>query len=132
MLLGAVLLPVAALADGAGLRVTESGVGTAVVDRQLEGRAASFVEGTKVFFWTRVEGGSPGDRIHHVWMRDGKEISIGLGIGGAHWRTHSTKTLHPGSVGTWAVEARDADGKVLARAEFVCVSGEDEAAADTS
>jgi hypothetical protein len=74
-------------------------------------------------FWTLVVGGSAGDRISHVWLRDGEEmLAVGLAIGGPHWRTWSNKTLHTGSAGSWAVEARDAEGRVLARDEFTCVA----------
>ena len=102
-----------------GLRVAESGVGTAVEARELKGKATSFPEGSSVSFWTRVVGGQAGDRIVHVWIHDGKETSIGLSIGGSHWRTHSTKRLHPGLGGNWVVEARSSDGRVLAREEFI-------------
>ena len=91
--------------------------------RVLKGKAASFPEGTQVYFWTRVVGGSDGDRIHHVWIHGGKEVLIGLSIGGEHWRTYSNKMLHPGSAGEWAVEARNGDGEVLARQEFGCTVG---------
>ena len=109
--------------EGSGPSVTEYGVGTSVVDRMLGGKAESFPEGTRVYFWTRVVGGSDGDRIHHVWIRDGKkEVMIGLNIGGTHWRTYSRKMLRPGSVGSWVVEARSAKGDVLARQEFSCTA----------
>lgn len=114
-------LTVAAAALAGGLAVDDSGVGTAVADRELEGRADRFDEGTKVAFWTRVSGGEPGDRIVHVWMREGEEVfSVELEAGGAGWRTWSTKTLFPGSAGRWVVEARDVQGQVLARHEFNC------------
>jgi hypothetical protein len=103
------------------MSVEAYGVGTGVVDRELEGEASQFAEGDKVWFWTRVVGGRQGDRIEHVWLRDGEEmLTVGLVIGGSHWRTWSNKLLHPGSGGAWAVEARDATGNVLARAEFAC------------
>jgi DUF2914 family protein len=52
-----------------------------------------------------------------VWLRDGKvEQSIRLRVGGASWHTYSTKTL--GRPGAWAVEARDEQGRALARADF--------------
>ena len=67
-----------------------------------------------------MTGGGPGDTIRHVWTREGKWMgSHELNIGGTHWRTQSRKTLW--GTGKWAVEARDADGNVLARAEFTCV-----------
>jgi hypothetical protein len=102
------------------LTISEHGVGTEVVDRELRGKAESFPEGTRVFFWTRVLGGEEGDRIHHVWIKNGKELKIGLNVGGSHWRTHSIKTLHEGSAGDWVVEARDYEGNVLAHQAFVC------------
>lgn len=67
----------------------------------------------------RVLGGSSGERIRHVWMRDGRiEQSIRLPLGASTWRTHSTKTI--GRPGAWAVEAQDEQGNVLARVEFTC------------
>jgi hypothetical protein len=109
-------------AEEGTLSVSEYGVGTDVVDLELKGKGDQFDEGTKVVFLTRVVGGTEGDRIRHVWFHDKEEVvSIGLTIGGAHWRTYSRKTLGPGSAGPWAVEARDSEDHVLARAEFTCV-----------
>jgi len=111
-----------ASAQESGLSVDAFGVGTKVVDHRLEGEADQFDEGTQVVFWTRVVGGSEGQRIRHVWLREGEEVvSIGLTIGGGHWRTYSKKTMYPGSAGKWVVEARDESDKVLARSEFTCV-----------
>jgi len=125
----AVLVIVAAVTAAApaitqeGIEVTEHGVGTGVENRALVGEATSFPEGSIVVFWTRVTGGADGDRIEHVWTGpDGKEVRIGLALGGPHWRTHSQKTLHPGSAGAWTVRAVDADGNSLAEAAFECVA----------
>jgi transcriptional regulator with XRE-family HTH domain len=99
------------------LEVTESGVGLRVVGTRLEGEGDRFRPGQRVTFVTRVLGGGAGEHIRHVWMRDGKvEQSIRLRVGGASWRTWSTKTL--GRPGAWAVEARDEQGRVLARADL--------------
>jgi len=107
------------------LSVTEFGVGTAVVNRQLQGKSDRFEEGAQVWFWTRVLGGEQGDRIRHVWLRDGVEVSsIELSVGGPHWRTQSRALLRLGSSGAWAVEVRDAQDRVLAREEFRVGSGE--------
>lgn len=123
--------PVVAQEDeGPTLSVPEYGVGTDVVDHELQGKSDRFEEGAKVVFWTRVVGGEEGDRIRHVWIHDGEEVlSIGLALGGPHWRTYSRKTLHAGSAGPWRVEARDADGHVLAAVDFTCV-GHDAGGAD--
>lgn len=99
------------------LEVAESGVGLRLVGTQLEGEGDRFRTGQRVTFATRVLGGRAGDSISHVWLREGKvEQSIPLRLGGARWRTHSTKTL--GRPGAWAVEARDAQGRVMARADL--------------
>lgn len=104
------------------LSITEYGVGTAVENLHLVGQSDRFTEGSQVSFWTRVRGGTRGDRIDHVWLRQGVEATrISLAIGSSNWRTHSTKTLYDGVAGDWAVEARDDAGRVLARSEFACV-----------
>jgi hypothetical protein len=106
------------------LDVSEFGVGTDVVDRQLVGQSNRFAVGARVVFWTRVIGGQRGDTIRHVWIREGRPIgTIELNIGAAHWRTQSRWTLRQGA-GQWAVEARDAQDQVLARAEFDCVAAD--------
>jgi cytoskeletal protein RodZ len=103
------------------LRIQQYGVGTGVESRQLRGESDRFSLGTKVAFFTRVEGGRAGDTVRHVWRHEGAQIaSIPLRVGGANWRTYSRKTMHAGSAGAWTVEAVDADGNVLARSRFDC------------
>jgi transcriptional regulator with XRE-family HTH domain len=115
------LEPIAKPADPNGPSIRDYGVGTGVENRQLVGERGRFHEGTQAWFWTHVKGADPGDRIHHVWLHDGVEAArVKLRIGGSSWRTHSAKTLWPGSSGEWVVEARDDAGRVLAREEFVC------------
>ena len=102
------------------LVVAESGVGLRLVGKRLEGDGDRFRSGQRVTFVTRALGGGAGESIRHVWLRDGKvEQSIPLRLGGASWRTYSTKTL--GRPGAWAVEARDEQGRVLARADLTVV-----------
>ena len=98
--------------------VIESGVGHRVVSSRLEGEGEPFEVGDVAWFQTRVIGGR-GAVIRHVWIFDGRaQQSIRLRVGADDWRTHSNKTLlKPGS---WTVEARDADGRVLASAALTC------------
>jgi hypothetical protein len=111
--------------EQAKLSISESGVGSGVEERSLVGVADRFRVGDQVWFWTRVTGGEDGDRIRHVWLQDGEEkLSVGLTLGGSHWRTWTRKTMHPGSAGAWTVEARDMAGNVLATTGFVCVAPE--------
>ena len=101
------------------LTVSEFGVGRRIVDRRIEGEGDRFDTGERVCFATRVIGGRRGDVVRHVWLYEGRiEQTITLRVGGPDWRTHSNKTL--GSAGSWAVEARDEAGGVLARAAFTC------------
>ena len=107
--------------EQATLAIPEFGVGSGVEERVLVGVSDRFEVGDQVWFLTRVTGGADGDRIRHVWLQDGEEkLSVGLTLGGPHWRTWTRKTLHPGSAGRWTVEARDEAGNVLATASFEC------------
>jgi cytoskeletal protein RodZ len=108
--------------EPSNLQVSESGVGTGVRNHQLIGRADLFSPGTPLVFWTRVLGGRPGDSIRHVWFHEGRAVMrADLEIGGPHWRTHSRLDLPERAIGSWAVEARGPDGRLLAHQEFQCV-----------
>jgi cytoskeletal protein RodZ len=114
--------PKADAAAAPHLLVTSSGVGTDVVDQQLVGRSDTFAVGTRVAFWTQVTGGRPGDTIRHVWSHHGRtEGAVDLQVGGPSWRTQSRRMLASWAEGDWVVEARDREGRVLARHEFRCV-----------
>ena len=105
----------------ARLVVTRVGVGTDVVDQQLVGRSDAFAVGTRIVFWTHVTGGRHGDTIRHVWSRQGSTAdAVDLPVGSPSWRTQSRRTLGAGAEGDWVVEARDPQGRVLARHEFRC------------
>ncbi len=117
------LAPALAHARDERLEVPEHGVGSAVEDGRLAGRASAFEEGDAVWFWTRVDGGRSGQAIRHVWLHGDREVhSVDLKVGSAQWRTWSRKTLRAGSAGHWSVEARDSYGRVLASEEFDCRS----------
>ena len=112
-----------AVEEAPTLNVPDFGVGTAVVDRRLVGESDRFEVGQRVWFWTRVLGGEPGDTISHAWIRNGRVVeTIELRVGASHWRTQSRKSFWEESSGAWAVEARDTLGRVLARSEFDVVA----------
>jgi cytoskeletal protein RodZ len=113
--------PAENVAGAPRLLVTRSGVGTDVVDQQLVGRSDTFAVGTRVAFWTQVTGGRPGDTVRHVWSHHGKAAgAVDLPVRGSSWRTQSRRLLAAGAEGDWVVEARDPEGRVLARHEFRC------------
>jgi cytoskeleton protein RodZ len=114
--------PAPAASRESSLAISESGLGTGIVNRRLVGQGDRFEEGTQVWFWTRTVGGQAGDAIRHVWIHEDRiRADMRLAVGGSHWRNYSRKTLRAGTVGPWRVEARDADDRVLATAEFTCV-----------
>ena len=104
-----------ATAGTSPITVPEFDLGRRIVGRRVEGRDEPFAVGEEVLFSTHVIGGQAGDTIRHVWIHEGRAVqSIGLRLGGPDWRTHSRKTLR--HAGAWTVEARDAQGRVLATA----------------
>ena len=105
------------------LRIVEFGVGKAVRDHRLVGPGERFREGSTVWFWTSVRGGQPGDKIHHVWLHEGRPIGVvELNVDGSEWRTQSHRSLPAGASGQWTVEARDGGGRVIAAMDFSCVA----------
>ncbi|HET9298309.1 MAG TPA: DUF2914 domain-containing protein, partial [Candidatus Polarisedimenticolaceae bacterium] len=107
------------------LKVQDSGVGTAVVNHRLVGRGDRFREGTVVWFWTSVAGGRSGDKIRHVWLHQGRSVAeVDLKLKSAQWRTQSRRPLPKGLTGNWTVEARDAEGHVMASTDFTCVAAD--------
>lgn len=109
--------PPRAAAPASKLEVVEAAVGRS---RKVETSVDRFRTGELAWFSTRVLGGRSGERIRHVWIRDGKTVwSKDLAIGAADWRTQTSKRLT--QPGAWTVEARDASGAALASASFVCV-----------
>ena len=106
---------------GSHLSISEAVLATGVENRVPISAGDTFEEGSRVYFFTWVAGGKVGDHITHVWIREEVEkFRINLDIGGPSWRTWSYKTMHPGSVGNWEVEARDEEGNVLETLSFEC------------
>ena len=101
------------------LSVMRFGVGSDVIDRELGGRADTFILGGSVVFWTHVSGGRPGDTIRHLWIYEGREMSsLALSVESPSWRTYSRHTLV--GTGVWVVELRDSEGRLLACQSFRC------------
>src|SRR5262245_7502472 len=70
--------------------VSAQGVGTRIVDHNLVGASDQFTEGDRVWYWTRIEGGTNGETIEHVWIHEGVEVNrVQVELGGPHWRTHT-------------------------------------------
>lgn len=112
-LMGLVAPPVAAQASA------EVALGTAVVDRMIEGAGDEFSsEVGTLFLWSRVSG-AEGTTIQHVWIHGPHEDVVNLTIDGSPWRTWSSRRIPPEWTGEWRVEVRDAEGTVLETQRFI-------------
>jgi hypothetical protein len=127
LLLGAISLALSAQEPQAtltkdSLAMLEAGFGTGIEERILIGKAESFNLGDRVYFWSRLSGGAPGDSISHVWYLEDRELqSINLHVDASPWRTWSYKTMFPDMNGNWRVEVRTDEGRVLGSYSFHCV-----------
>jgi hypothetical protein len=91
---------------------------TGVVDREPVDTTEAFAADVgEVYAWMRVTG-AEGQTIQIVWTHGAESAPVSLEIGGSSWRTWSSKTVLPEDAGDWTVEVRDADGNVLATANF--------------
>jgi hypothetical protein len=108
-----------AAAQETGPVVTEAGVGTGVVDRQLQGQADSFpaTVGT-LYCFTKVGQAQAGATIEHVWYHSDVEVGRKeLDIGGSPWRTWSSKIIPADATGDWRVDIV-ANGQVIKSLSF--------------
>jgi len=95
-----------AAAQEGGPAVVEGGVGTAVMDRELQGMAESFpaTVGT-VYCFTKIGQTQAGATVEHVWYFGDQEVARKeLSVGGSPWRTWSSKTIPPEATGAWRVD----------------------------
>ena len=98
----------------------EAAVGTAIVNRELEGAAETFpaTVGT-VYCWVKVSKTQAGTTVDAVWYHSDVEVGRKtLNIGGSPWRTNSSKIIPPDATGDWRVDLVGADGKVLKSVAF--------------
>lgn len=60
-----------------------------------------------------------GGRLNYVWLHEGKEIArVRVRVGSNRWRSYSSKNLNQAMTGSWRVELRDGEDRLLAAAEF--------------
>ncbi len=89
-----------------------------VGERQPTGEGTEFpADVGELVAWTRVTG-LANTTVRHVWRHQGHEEVIELSVGGSPWRTWSRRTIPAEWTGAWTVEVLDAQGNVLATAEF--------------
>ncbi len=89
-----------------------------VAERQPVGEGEEFTSDiAQLVAWTRVTGLAD-TTVRHVWRHQGHERVLELTVGGSPWRTWSRKSIPAAWTGDWSVEVLDAQGNILATAEF--------------
>ena len=118
MLLGLAVIAATGAQPLAAQVTVETALGTAVVDRMIDGEADEFSSdvGT-LYFWSRVTDGAD-MTIQHVWIYGDYEEVVELAIGGSPWRTWSSRNILPEWAGEWRIEVRDEQGNVLDTQRF--------------
>lgn len=104
---------------GRNLAVVGSAACAGVDKRQPTGVSDTFDKGY-VWAWIKVKNPDTTSHVNMVWKRDGAVRSrVRLDVGtSARWRTWSKVKLQRGDVGSWTVEVRAPDGKLLDTIDF--------------
>lgn len=98
-------------------------VASGVEDREPVGAGHSFpADVGQVYAWMRITGHAD-EAIQVVWTHGENTFNVPLEIGGSPWRTWSSKTIPSDWTGAWSVAVEDADGNVLASADFTVGAG---------
>jgi hypothetical protein len=72
-----------------------------------------------VYAFSEVAG-MAGSTFYYHWVHDGKERAVvPVRVEAERWRSHSSKYIEETMTGAWTVQLRDANGKLLAEAEFI-------------
>ncbi|MBI1806597.1 MAG: DUF2914 domain-containing protein [Ignavibacteria bacterium] len=98
-----------------GLQVIEAKLAKDVKDRMPVDEDSVFTNGSKVFLWMKLTGGSS-DQITVTWKTENTTHATTLTIGGSPWRTWASKGVW--KTGNWTVTVTDASGKVLKEMNF--------------
>jgi hypothetical protein len=68
---------------------------------------------------------------HNWYYGDELKATVKLKVAGEHWRTWSSKWIHPTWKGTWRVEIKDAKGRTLSSISFTIGAKPDETGEDS-
>jgi hypothetical protein len=122
-----VVLPVLALSqertpqpDGDSLEVVRDVVTTGIVNREPVDDTSGFPPSMEaLYYFTEVRGAGTPTQITHIWYYQDRQMAeVPLSVDGPRWRTWSSKRILENWVGSWRVEAVDADGNVLSSQSF--------------
>lgn len=78
----------------------------------------------RIYLWSRIINGAD-TTIKHIWYHQGSRMAaVELNIGSNRFRTYSSKTIFPSSVGDWRVDIVDEAGNLLESLSFVVTDQE--------
>jgi len=103
-----------------GIRVDDAVICEEVIDHEPIAPADTFSAALgQIACWTRIADGAE-QEIVHAWIHEGTtRARVELSIGGARWRTYSTKRILPSWTGSWEVKVMTPDGVVLQSVPFI-------------
>jgi len=116
------VVTVSMAAEAGDLRITEMAVTTKIsrnnpIDavRRINHRSVP-----ALYCFTRFVNPSGEEvAVKHLWYRNGQVVGEQeLRVKGKKWRTWSKRPIDKDSIGSWRVEARDSEGKLLKAIEF--------------
>lgn len=118
----AALLLLTPTMPAAPLRLVHVGLGTGVVERELQGASERFAAGSRLHCFTAIF--SPQDTeasVLHRWTRDGMHVAdVELSVRGGRERGFRTwSRLHAGRAGQYRCEVRTRLGQVLGATDAV-------------
>lgn len=103
------------------LEVRELFAARSVVNRNPRGIGLHFAaDSQKVWAYTKVQNRNAPSHVTMEWRRNGvpqKSVEVPVGRSDA-WRTWSSHKMASGDEGSWTVEVRGPNGRVLDRTEF--------------
>jgi hypothetical protein len=114
------LFSITATAQAANISVETASICRNVVDRAPVDEASSFpVSVGRLYCFTKIVGAETPTQVTHVWyFGDVERARVNLSIGGASWRTYSSKVIQEHEIGDWRVDVLDASGTVKATLIF--------------
>jgi hypothetical protein len=114
------LFSISTTAQATNISVETASICRNIVDREPVDEASSFpVSVGKLYCFTKIVGAEDPTEVIHVWyFGDVERARVNLSIGGASWRTYSSKVIQEHEIGDWRVDVLDASGNVRATLIF--------------
>ncbi len=114
------------------LIVKSSAIALDIVDHEPVNIGNSFdIYTEKLYCFTKITGGEPGDYVEHVWRWGDKVMArVPLKLGGPAYRTHSSKRIIRVWTGDWTVDVVGPGGEVLDTLNFTILEPENKYSAE--